>query len=315
MSAGLVNCPICRGQSAQQHPGADQTTRVFRCARCGKFGWGYTMWHQQIPDEYRVNLAGYVQDQNAVGMAPEFTLDLVNSIGAAPRPRLTERAERLLSFIVRQLGAAAAGRPGIYHQMSGADAAAYSIDEADLALTVLTLKESGFLSFELHSPVYRVSPRGFMAVESMGGARSASPQGFVAMSFDVAMLPAYTLGFDPALRAAGYRALRIDNKEHSSSISDAILSEIRRSRFVVADYTHQNNGVYFEAGFAQGLGIQVIPTCQAGEIAKLHFDVRHINTLSWDDPPDLAHKLARRVSAVMGDGPLDRVRLPTSVEA
>ena len=34
------------------------------------------------------------------------------------------------------------------------------------------------------------------------------------------------------------------------------MAEIRRSRFVVADYTGQVNGVYFEAGFALGLGLR-----------------------------------------------------------
>jgi hypothetical protein len=44
------------------------------------------------------------------------------------------------------------------------------------------------------------------------------------------------------------------------------MAEIRRSRFVVADYTGQRNGVYFEAGFGLGLGLVVIPTCRADEV-------------------------------------------------
>src|SRR6266436_6864511 len=63
-------------------------------------------------------------------------------------------------------------------------------------------------------------------------------------------------------------------------------------RFVVADYTGQANGVYFEAGFALGLGLTVIPTCRADEVPKLHFDIRHLNTLAWTKPADLALKLS-----------------------
>jgi hypothetical protein len=33
------------------------------------------------------------------------------------------------------------------------------------------------------------------------------------------------------------------------------MAEIQKSRFVVADYTGQRNGVYFEVGFAVGLGL------------------------------------------------------------
>ena len=74
---------------------------------------------------------------------------------------------------------------------------------------------------------------------------------------------------------------------------------LRQSRFLVADYTGQKAGVYFEAGFALGLGFVVIPTCRADEIERLHFDIRHLNTLSWTTPTDLA----KRIRAVVGTGP------------
>ena len=38
------------------------------------------------------------------------------------------------------------------------------------------------------------------------------------------------------------------------------MAEIRRARFVLADHTGQVNSVYFEAGFALGFGLTVIPT-------------------------------------------------------
>jgi hypothetical protein len=41
---------------------------------------------------------------------------------------------------------------------------------------------------------------------------------------------------------------------------------------LVADFTGQRGGVYWEAGFAQGLGIPVIRTCKSDELWKLHFD-------------------------------------------
>ena len=96
---------------------------------------------------------------------------------------------------------------------------------------------------------------------------------------------------------------RIDAKEHINGISDEILAEIRRSRFLVADYTLTNNGVYFEAGVAVGLGIPVIGTCRADHLDKLHFDIKHINTLKWETPAQLARDLTKRISGVIGNGP------------
>ena len=94
-----------------------------------------------------------------------------------------------------------------------------------------------------------------------------------------------------------------EDKEYVGGISDEIMAEIRRSRFVIADYTKQVNGVYFEAGFALGLGLIVIPTCRADELDKLHFDIRHINTLSWKEPANLVDALSKRIRAVIGAGP------------
>jgi nucleoside 2-deoxyribosyltransferase len=86
-------------------------------------------------------------------------------------------------------------------------------------------------------------------------------------------------------------------------ISDEMIAEIRHSRFLIADYTEQRNGVYFEAGFALGLGLPVIPTCREDEVEKLHFDIRHMNTLTWTQPKELVESLSKRIRAVIGDGP------------
>jgi hypothetical protein len=153
-----------------------------------------------------------------------------------------------------------------------------------------------------------VSPKGLLAADDLAFQAVNSAQGFVAMFFHEEMKPAWTNGFRPGIEAAGYRPLRIDDKEHINGISDEIIAEIRRSRFLVADYTHQNSGVYFEAGVAVGLGLPVIPTCKGDQIGRLHFDVRHINTLTWNTPEQLADDLAKRVSAVIGDGPLPKLK-------
>jgi hypothetical protein len=144
---------------------------------------------------------------------------------------------------------------------------------------------------------------GLLAAEELGANGSSSPQGFVAMWFDDSMSDAWLSGFEPGIRAAGYRPRRIDTKEYIGGVSDEIMAEVRRSRFVVADYTGQRNGVYFEAGFAAGLGLTIIPTCRKNEIEKLHFDIKHLNTLDWNTPAELSDKLSKRIRAVIGDGP------------
>ena len=94
--------------------------------------------------------------------------------------------------------------------------------------------------------------------------------------------------------------LRIDKKEHINQISSEIQYEISQSGLVVADVTGQNQGVYFEAGYAMGLNIPVIWTCNEKEINDIHFDIRQYNTILWKDESDLYERLKKRITAVMG---------------
>jgi len=159
---------------------------------------------------------------------------------------------------------------------------------------------------------------GHSRLEDLQKPKTDSKKGFMAMWFDPSMDQAWEKGFEPGIRDAGYEPVRIDEKQHINKIEDEIIAEIRRSRFVVADLTHGDKGVrggvYYEAGFARGLGIPVIFTCRKNEKKEdkeedkvkqeVHFDVDHYNRIIWENPEDLRSKLARRISAVIGDGPL-----------
>jgi len=59
--------------------------------------------------------------------------------------------------------------------------------------------------------------------------------------------------------------------------------EIRRARFLIADLTGGNNGAYWEAGFAEGLGKKVIYTCRRDWADKIHFDKDQFVRVPWDE--------------------------------
>jgi nucleoside 2-deoxyribosyltransferase len=155
-----------------------------------------------------------------------------------------------------------------------------------------------------NSQEYRLVAKAHILYDEMVGERAASSQAFVAMWFDPQMKDAYDKGFELAITGAGYSPLRIDRKEHDGKIDDQIIAEIRRSAFVVADFTEHRGGVYYEAGFAHGLGRHVIFTCQRDHLSKLHFDVRQYITILWDKPSDVVAPLQNRILALFGAGPL-----------
>ena len=182
-------------------------------------------------------------------------------------------------------------------------ASTYCYDAPELAVLIRILMNEHFIEQPESGVGFRLAAKGIFAVEEMSISGAGSAQGFVAMWFNPEFEPAWTNGFDPGIRKAGYRPFRIDKKHYVGGITDEIMAEIRKSRFVIADYTEQVNGVYFEAGFALGLGLVVIPTCREDQMDKLHFDIRHLNTLPWKGPDDLSVNLTKRIFAVVGAGP------------
>lgn len=122
---------------------------------------------------------------------------------------------------------------------------------------------------------------------------------FVAMWFDSTMDAAYSNGIRKAIEEAGFTAIRIDQQHYNWRIDDEILSQLRRSYAVVADFTHGDAGargsVYFEAGYALALNKPVILMCREDQIEDLPFNTRQYNHIGWKDPADLYRLLRVRI--------------------
>lgn len=141
-----------------------------------------------------------------------------------------------------------------------------------------------------------LTPEGYARVEQLQKNTSRGRNVLVAMKFGEDTIP-----LREAIRAgvtkAGYIAVFIDEVQHNDFITPELLKYIRDSKFVVVDLTHQNNGAYFEEGYAMGLGKPVIQLCQQG--TKLHFDIAQKNTIMWDSEEDLPELLFNRIKATI----------------
>jgi hypothetical protein len=144
---------------------------------------------------------------------------------------------------------------------------------------------------------------GRMLLDDLETSRRATSQCFVAMSFSEEMRSTFDQGIDVAVRNSGYEALRLDRSDDDGKVDDRIIAEMRRSAFMVADFTEHRGGVYYEAGFAHGLSLRVLFTCRKDHLDGLHFDVRQYDTIAWEAPADLADRLQNRILALFGAGP------------
>lgn len=159
----------------------------------------------------------------------------------------------------------------------------------------------------------RLLVKAWSRIDELGrGRNSKTNPAFVAMWFGDATSKAelnelFQQSIYPAITKAGYRVERADLQEHSDYIMDKVLASIRLAPFVVADFTGNRNGVYFEAGFGRGLGIPVITSCKETHLSEAHFDAQQLNHLLWESPVELHDKLYHRIMAMLGMGPYSTV--------
>ncbi len=149
------------------------------------------------------------------------------------------------------------------------------------------------------SNILRLSLKGWKRISEIKKTKIDSKKAFVAMWFNSELDEIWEKGIKPALKETKFQPVRIDLEEHNEKICDKIIAEIKTSGLLVADFTGQRGGVYFEAGFAFGLGIPVIWTCRKNDIENLHFDTRQYNHIAWETAEDLKEKLKNRILATI----------------
>lgn len=122
---------------------------------------------------------------------------------------------------------------------------------------------------------------------------------FIAMSFSNNLNKARE-SIKKAIERFDYLPLLIDEKEHSNFIVPEVIKEIEKCEFLIADFTENKRGVYYEAGIGKGLNKVVIHTCKDTKKDKenLHFDVKDINTIFWNDEDELSERIIRRIGSM-----------------
>lgn len=121
---------------------------------------------------------------------------------------------------------------------------------------------------------------------------------FVAMSFSKTLSETRNL-IKKTINECGYKPVLIDEMDFESdiTINDAIIREIKSCKFLIADFTEQKHGVYFEAGYALGKNKPVIYICSEVDFKNSHFDTNHYPHIVYKDLIELKEKLINKIKA------------------
>jgi nucleoside 2-deoxyribosyltransferase len=133
----------------------------------------------------------------------------------------------------------------------------------------------------------RLTIDGWKAYIDLRKGKTEGKQAFMAMKFgDPMMDRIYLDHFKRAATDTGFELKRLDEGQAAGLIDDRLRVEIRKSKFLIADLTDHNNGAYWEAGYAEGLGKPVIYTCRKDVFEDkentTHFDTNHHLTVVWE---------------------------------
>ena len=303
--------------------------------------WERLWWGgENLEERHRPKITTWLVEQRRLGnTSPTITRAVIDATKTARPLSVHERADRLLRLLADEtttigqsvtLGEAATeDEPSMFRETpvileSGRTswlsmAHSESTEPQEIYFLLDYLNRMGWIEGDTPQPNglgdFIVSVRGYERIAEQE-LNPSSDQVFVAMWFDPSMIEAVEKGIRPAILNTGYRPLLINEKPEVDKIDDEIIGEIRRSRFLVADFTHGDKGarggVYYEAGFALGIGLTVIRSCRKDVIDRneLHFDVRQHYHIVWETADELRFGLEARIRALLPDGPHHENILP-----
>jgi len=294
----IERCKLCAANLLAPIMGDVRVTFTCQCRRCGTYDITLEAY-QDIP----LTVSPYLQAASRQASEGGIKLLITTKnwkrlIAEHDQTAISENIQKLLLHVMRRTR-----RPG-------------NAVELDTAFDhpIIDAENSGELTWYLENAIdtahlkrsgnhYSLTAKGwdFLMGPSAGGAIPG--RCFVAMSFSEEHSPIYAEGIRPAVEEAGYTSVWMKDVLTNEDINYRMVVEIRKAQFLVADFTGLKAGVYFEAGFALGLGREVFWTTKADDLMEIHFDTNHYQHVVWTTYNDLKLKLSEKLVAVLGYGP------------
>lgn len=308
-------CPLCDESAFSK---TDQRTGnvLIVCRLCGKFcltdqalNFLHSLETEQTKRRYKLSHAMRTISERAFGRKdnsffPFYSFDDLQKILERRHYSVQEKLDALLTYL-----GGVSEFPGQSAEFdSSNDYAILGAKNYQEAVFYLeSLAHQGLITLEKpytgkSESRFSLSAKGWIELEKIAQSGAESFNAFIAMSFHPSRT-SFEVAMSQAIEDAGYVSIRVDRIQHLNRIDDEIIARIRQSKFLVADFSGQRNGVYFEAGFMLGLGRPVIWVCEKADLINLHFDTRQYNMIDYVDADDLKKRLQLRIEANLGRGP------------
>ena len=293
-------CPICQ-MDATIRDVANPRASDIDCRNCGRF-----LIALPAQEHLAATLEKFEKGQARLSHAirknqsnPPFMLrDVERQIENTPLPPPHEQADILILWLGEKSRGYGQNHPLVPQELQaliGAWGEQNVVAILEHLCSTQLLKESASGSSK-----FGLTMSGWELFQELSIQSKDSRTAFMAMKFNEPTLDgAYRECFKPAVQQAGFELARLDENPSAGLIDDRLMVEIRKARFVVSDLTFCNLGVYWESGFAHGLGKHVFYTCNQNyfDNKKPHFDINHHHIVLWT--PDDFEQAEKKLTAAI----------------
>lgn len=300
------SCPVClnafggQARVSQSSIGWDLITE---CDICGRFTLSLEAFDDYLDPAtpgptrmtklFRARLSHRIRTSadNSPKIPANITADSIERFlkDGAPGPTPAEQANNIIRFIgdhVSNTGESLEDFPTHFYSSVGSPNPSFA------ANLVCELHDRGLVT---GSPIIGMNGSAFINAgltltgwqqyEAEKRGRLSGNYGFIALKFNDDTLDSFvTIAVKPAVETVGFRLVDMRDVKEAGVIDNLMRMRIRDAAFVLADLTHANNGAYWEAGFAEGLGKPVVYLCEKSKFdqERPHFDTNHCTTILWD---------------------------------
>lgn len=303
-------CPVCglilKDRGADQDAG---NIRQYLCKRCGGFILHRSTEHKiksacEQNNRIRAALSHAIRKMQKLNQWPLVSREVVSQIVDNPRlPSAFEQADNLILWLGDNIESAGS-KTEVDPEMHGGIVGALNNDNFHFVVNSLIGQSLVSGSRGTLKRLVTLSFKGWERYALIKKGEVSSRKAFMAMPFSDHVLDEVLMNcFKPAVERTGFELLRLDEVPKAGLIDDRLRVEILTSKFLIAELTNGNQGVYWEAGFAEGLGKPVIYTCERSyfKVESTHFDANHHLTVLWDkdDLEKAGNDLAATIRATL----------------
>lgn len=295
-----MNCKICNKEATQYN---EEINDVIKCVYCGtyKFAMSYE------PDTYGntnfYKVSSWVREQNDLfNNIPLLTNEKFDEILTLKNKKINEKFNLMMVYLFTL------SKNETLNEKILVKCWLKNTDELDILLQKAqnyNLLEGDFTKYMgsgYNYPTIRnLTFDGLQYIEELEEPNKNSKKIFVAFNFDEPLTSIFNTNLKEAIESEGFEYIVVnqDNVDHNKSINDEIIVKLKTSKIVIADFTNHRNSVYFEAGFAMGMNIPIIWTCQKGHEDNMSFDTRQFPHIIWEDENDLVKQVIDRIKRLL----------------